>query len=282
MGPLYRFVVLLPSYIMMKKPILFLRQGLRFFKNYVLKDPLFVLRYGFAYMNREYGTGAVFYNDQDFFSDIKQGKSIIRIGDGEIGMIHGRDIHYQKNTQVLRDSLKDMVKEYGSDSPYILSIPIFVNYTNQELKKVKGRLNCWLPLKVEFNRIFNKQAYYLDAHMFYYRDKMLRFFDLFLKDKSIIFVTNAETIKGIKESTVHFSHSHFIETPAEQAFDHIADIQKNIDMVTKEYPTAALVLSCGPASKYLAYMYSKKGTVCYDLGFGLRYLYDKADYSHVI
>ncbi len=266
----------------MKKLMLFVRQGLRFFKNYILKDPVFVFKYGIAYINGADKTKALFYDDQTFFSEIRAGKSIIRIGDGEIGMIHGRDIHYQKNIPALQDSLKDMVKEYDVQSPYVVSIPIFVNYSNQELKKVKGRLNCWLPLKVEFDRIFNKQMRYLDAHIFYYKDKMLKFFDLFLKDKAIVFVTNAETIAGIKKSSVLFSNVEYVETPAEQAFDEIVDIQKCIDEALKNNPAATLVLSCGPASKYLAYMYSKKGTVCYDLGFGLRYLYDRADYSHVI
>ncbi len=260
----------------------FIKKICRFVKNYFLYDPVFFFRYIIAYGSPTYKTGANFFSDKDLFDVIATGKSIIRMGDGEIGLLHGRDIHYQCYNVDLKKGLVDSIKNYTPESSYILSIPVFVNYSNQDLKKTRGKLSCWLPLKIEFNRIFNKKAQYLDAHFFYFKDKMLTFFERFIKNKNVIFVTNKETINNIKQIDGYFASVNFVETLEKNAFSERGRVSNQIRDLLNKNDNSIVIFSCGPAGKDIAYEYAVKGFICYDLGFGLRYLYDQKDYSHVI
>lgn len=238
-----------------------------------------------GYIQNEFRNKAIFYTEKEFFNQIQLGKSIIRIGDGEISLLHGRAIHYQRHTKGLQKGIEKTIREYTADSPYILSIPIFVNYTNKELSATNGKLACWLPLKVEFRRMFNKEAIYADAHFFYYRDFMLRFFKEFLEHKHVIFVSNKETNAKIQETKTHFSSVQYIDTPSENSFesmhDIIQDIDKALDIHTSTYGKMPVVfaVSTGPTSKILVQKYAYLGYQSFDIGFGLRYLYDGKDYS---
>lgn len=268
----------------MKFPI---KKSIKFIKNYVFKNPVFVCKYILAYFQKDYKTGAIFYSEQAFFDEIQKGKSIIRIGDGEIGLIHGRDIHYQKYARDLSQNLKDIIKQYDEKSTYVLSIPIFVNHKNEELNRTSEKLSCWLPLKIEFNAMFNKKVPYADAHFFYYKDKMLDFFERFLTDCHVLFVTNEKTINSIKKSIdtkLELKSFDFVTTPSEDSFFHVDDIKNAIDekLIGHGKKHVKIVISTGPTSKYLAYIYSKSGYICYDFGFGIRYIYDDKDHAHMI
>lgn len=263
-----------------------MKKIIKFIARYIFKDPIFVTKYIFAFMRKEYRPFAQFYSKEDFLNEINKGKSIIRIGDGEIGLIHHRNIHYQKYNKTLEKSLKNIIKYYDDKSSYILSIPLFVNYSNTELKSTNGKLSCWLPLKIEFFNIFNTSMKYADAHYFYYRDFMLNFFNEILKDKNIIFITNKETIDNIKDTKIdnQFNSVNYIETPSENSFNYIDQIKKEIDSVINQNKNInyKLIISTGPTSKVIAYEYSNKGYQSFDIGFGIRYLYDINNYSHVI
>ena len=111
------------------------------------------------------------------------------MGDGEVDLIHFLKIGYQDYSNSIRNDLIKIIKNYRYNSKYILMIPIFVNYTNAELKKA-NRFSCFLPLKITFGMIFNKKAKYFDAHAFY-RDNGFK--DLILpclQAKKTIVVTN--------------------------------------------------------------------------------------------
>lgn len=265
-----------------------IKKIIKFFKNYFLKDPVFVLYYIWAYKQKEFSNKALFYTEQEFFAKIHEGKSIIRIGDGEIGLLHGRDIHYQKHTKELQVGLKEIIETYSPTSPYVLSIPIFVNYSNSELAKTNGKLTCWLPLKVEFRRMFDKKAQYADAHFFYYRDFMLRFFKEFLENKHVIFISNSETNTKIRATKTVFTSTQYVDTPSDNSFQSIHDIIRDIDKALDTHSQihsnepVTLAISTGPTSKLLVKKYADLGYQGFDIGFGLRYLYDEKDYSHVI
>ncbi|MES2622911.1 MAG: GT-D fold domain-containing glycosyltransferase [Patescibacteria group bacterium] len=262
----------------------FIKKVIKFFKHHFLKDPFFVLLYALGYFQKNYKNKARFYTEQEFFAAITEGKSIIRIGDGEIGLLHGRDIHYQVHSPELEQGLKDIIKNYSPTSPYILSIPVFVNFTNQELSTTNGKISCWLPLKVEFRRMFNKTASYADAHYFYYRELMLKFFAQFLQNKHVVFISNEETNTQIKSTSIPFASAHYVHTPKENSFAKLHDIIVSVDETLKTYAdkNVVLAISTGPTSKILAKHYADLGYQSFDIGFGLRYLYDQKDYSDVI
>lgn len=260
----------------------FTKKAILFIPKYLFRDPYFILLYILAYPRKIYANTALFYTEEAFLNEIEKGKSIIRIGDGEISLLHGRAIHYQKNEKALAVGLKTLIREYSASSPYIVSIPVFVNYSNAELGKTNGKLSCWLPLKVEFRRIFNKTMRYTDAHFFYYRDKMINFFKKFIENQPVIFISNQDTNEKIKAGITY--PAHFIDTPSENSFSEIERICHTIDAIIENNPNTRfkLVVSTGPASKIIAYKYSLRGYQSFDIGFGLRYIYDTKDYSYLI
>jgi hypothetical protein len=258
-------------------------KGYRFIKRYIFKYPLYVCKYSLARFVSKYKTDIQFYSDKDFFDAVSSGKSIIRLGDGEIGLLHGRDIHYQKHSKALEQDIRTIIHSYTVDSPYILCIPLFVNYSNKELRMLgPGKLSCWLPLKVEANSICNKKIAYADPHFSYDRQKMLTFFKASLYGKKIVFVTNKENINEIEKIKNIFDDALCIETKSENAFETKAEIIAAIENSLKNKTGYILVVACGPLSKSLVYHFSNKNIQSYDIGFGLRYLWDTADYSHRI
>ncbi len=139
---------------------------LKAIKKYLFKDTKYFFLYILRYFQPRYKHNCNFYSTDELIENIKNGKSLIRIGDGEIGLLHYLPIHYQKWSRDIRNDFLKIIKNYNENSPYLLGIPLFVNYSNTELRKIK-KLNCWIPLKVTYESIFNKYCKYVDAHVFY-------------------------------------------------------------------------------------------------------------------
>ena len=261
----------------------FARKGIQFIYRYITHDPLFVFQYALAYFQKGYTNDAKFYSDQELASCLQSGKSVIRIGDGEIGLLHGRDISYQKADKGLVEYLRKSIAEYTSESPYILAIPVFVNQTNTELIK-KNVLRCWLPLKIEYRRSFKKEVAYADAHFFYYKNKFETYLEEYLENKKLIINTTQENINRQKSAIEkQFTVLGWVEAKSPEPFDLFNETQKQIDEIVKRYDgdmkDVALVLSSGPMSKALAYIYAKKGIQAFDIGKGFEHIYNSNNFE---
>jgi hypothetical protein len=262
-------------------------KAIRFIGTYISKDPIFVFRYILAYPQNKYQTGAVFYENEDFLAQIVTGRSLIRIGDGEIGLLHGIDISYQKHSQDLESGLRRSIVEYTDNSPYILAIPVFVKTANSDLRKEYRKLNCWLPLKIEFNRIFNKSATYADAHFFYYKNNFEENLESYLKEKKIIINTTKENRETQKEDIENrFQVLAWVDSKSPEPYDLLEETIKEIDTRIEQYEgdknDIVLILSSGPLSKILAYIYSKKGIQALDIGKGFEHIYNQNNFQHHI
>lgn len=265
----------------------FIKKVLKFFKNYLLKDPIFVLKYSFAFLQKKYKPSAKFYTNDDFLTELKTGKSFIRIGDGEIGLLHGRDIVYQRADPSLVNKLIQIIENYKQDSKYILSIPIFVNMTNEELGKTKGKLSCWLPLKIEFFRRFNKNMRYFDAHTFYRKNFFEENIYEYLKDKKLIINTSEKNIIDQKENIENrFKVIDWIVAKSPNPFDLYAETAEKINNILEreiesgiKKEDMVLILSSGPMSKVLAYDFAEKGIQSIDIGKGFEQLYNDKNYE---
>ncbi len=335
----------------MKNLSVFLYKVIKFFKNYLFKDPIFVFKYFLAYFQSGYVPQAKFYTVEEFMQEIKKGKSFIRIGDGEIGLLHHRDISYQKADPLLISKLTEIIESYGKEnnsneqkqtdksfnfknnnkinkdpetdnnkeSNYILSIPIFVNTSNKDLENTKGKLSCWLPLKVEFFRRFNRDMKYFDAHAFYRKGFFESHMYEYLKDKKLIINTNKQNIENQKENIEkRFNVIEWIEAKSPNPFDNYEETKEkiqnivdreisevineaedhketlrnkdnldfnNINNLNKEEKikeikrSIVLILGSGPMSKVLAYDFAQQGIQGIDIGKGFEQLYNEVDYE---
>jgi len=257
---------------------------INFLKRYLLKHPIYVITYASAYFLKGFAFKEHFYTREEIKSLVLNGKSIIRLGDGEINLLLDLKNHYHKFSPKLKNMMREIISDYSSDSSYILSIPKFINYRNEELKKI-GKLNVWMPLKTMFLLIFPKKVSYMDAHNFYYDNYFEEVIAPIIKDKKVILITKKETIEKEKNSSrVPWEYVSFIETPEENAIDFYDDIKKSLDKELLNYKKeeVLLLVAMGPVGKYLIFEYGDIGYQGIDIGFAIEKIFTGESVQYLI
>ena len=122
-----------------------------FLKRYI-KHPLYIIVYASVYFLKGFAFKVKFYSNNEIINLLQKGKSVIRLGDGDIVHIQlALDNTYHRPDQRLKKMYKTIIKNYHEGGSYVLSIPRFVNYTNLELKNLGERKLEWgLAMKVMF------------------------------------------------------------------------------------------------------------------------------------
>ena len=243
-------------------------RSIQFLKRYIFTSPRYAVAYLLIFWQKNFRFQTPFLSEKDLVEKIKNGKSINRLGDGEINLMIGQKNHYQTFSPVLQKSMFDIVESYDKESSYILSVPRFINYTNRELRDI-GKFYVWLPLKAVFWLYFKKTVPYLDAHAFYYDGYFERTIGPVLLDKHIILITRQDTIDKQKNNArIPWSRISYLATPAEEALDSSASIKQQIDqlLIATEIEQTVLLFAMGPVGKYLAYQYAQKGVQSLDVG----------------
>jgi hypothetical protein len=247
--------------------------------RYFVKNPMFFSYFVANFYNPVFSVNARIQDQASLLLKIKSGKSIIRLGDGDMGIMHGKGIFHQDPNVSLAKDLFKIVRDYSAESPYVLCVPKFINKTNSELRKSKNFL-CWFPFKVEFLTSFNLEMEYADAHMFYYLQNTKEIFNNFIKGRDVVYVSNLDIIQKIKKSDLHGPKNIYYETPAYGAYDSKDRIIKELKYLL--HPGIILVISCGCLSRILAEHFSKEGYQSFDIGTGIAsYLEDK-DYGYMV
>ncbi len=243
-------------------------RGIQFLRRYVFTSPRYVASYLLIFWQKDFRFQTPFLSESDLVEQIKNGKSIIRLGDGEVNLMIGQKNHYQTFSPVLQKSIFKIVESYNKESSYILSVPRFINYTNRELKNI-GKYSVWLPLKAIFLLYFKKEIPYLDAHVFYYDGYFERTIGPILSGKRIILITRQDTIDKQKNNIdIPWSNVQYLATPAEEALDSYASIKQQIEqmLTATEIGQTVLLFAMGPVGKYLAYEYAQRGVQSLDIG----------------
>jgi Glycosyltransferase GT-D fold len=233
-------------------------------------------------VNPRYVPRIHFYDSKDVAREVSAGKSLIRLGDGEIHLLNHGDIPFERSTPKLRSLMMASITEYNVASPYIVALnKAPLQKSNRELND-KGLLECWLPSKVYYNLYFNHKASYADAALFYFKDTIPKYFETYLLTKQILFVSNSRSCAAFKENQrVPFPGVNFIETPETGSFGEYDRIKSEVvSCANKAGKDKVVVLAAfGPASKVLAYELSKIGIQVLDVGQGITAAYTDADHS---
>lgn len=248
--------------------------------NFFVKNPIFLILFVKNFFSKEFNIKAKIISTEELINNyLESGKSIVRLGDGDMGVMHGKEIFHQSVDRNLSEDLYKIVKEYTFESPYILSIPKFVNYTNAELRK-NGNFACWYPFKVEFVRFFNRDLSYADAHLFYFKEITEVVMKKFVIGKKVIFISNEEIIEKIKSTDLTSSESSFYITPSSGAYNFKNKILSDLEELIT--PEDVLVVSCGCLSRIIVAHFSKRGNQSFDIGTGIASYINNEDYSHLI
>jgi len=262
-----------------------LRKIYKAIQKYLFKDTRYFLLYLYRYFQNNYHNNCKFYSKEEFLNLIKSGKSILRIGDGEIGILHYLPIGgYQRCSDSIRNDFLKIVKNYNENSKYILMIPLYVNQTNTELKKA-GRFQGYMPLKLTYEMIFNKNVKYFDQHAFYRDDGFKELIIPYIKSKKVIIVTNKQNIEKIKNSKFSDKSYQYIECPSENAYESRLEIQKNIvDLINKSGLSKSdfIVLMGAGLSKPIIYDMCEQEYQLLDIGKGLESYFFEISVQNII
>lgn len=262
----------------------FLLRGLRFLRRYVFTSPKYALSYLVAFWQKDFSFKARLLTEEELISEIKKGKSLIRFGDGEINLMLGLRNHYQEFSSTLQKVMFEIVESYNQNSPYILSVPRFINCANRELKNM-GKLQVWLPLKVMFGIYFNKSATYLDAHCFYYDGYFERTVGPAIVDKHVVLITNQQTIdKQKNNSNIPWTKISYVSVPEEEALSSYESIKVKINETINpaEVGETVLLFAMGPVGKQLAFEFAKNNIQSIDIGKVAEVFYTGESIAYII
>lgn len=259
---------------------MFMLQSIRRFMNatrkYVFKDTRYFFWYLWRVWQPGYRCDVSFYSPQELLEKIRHGSSLVRIGDGEIHLIHFGAIHYQKWSPEIRDAFIELLRSYRDDSPYLIGLPVFANQTNHELSLANTK-SVWLPLKITVDMLCDKNVRYMDSHLFY-RDAMFaQYVFPAIKDKYVVVVSAQENIVRFQESDV-LPHAHFITIPSRDSFEDRESILNSIRTAVDESGrprTECIVLFAAGLVKTIIPQLASEGYQSLDIGRGLEAFFDK-------
>lgn len=220
----------------------------------------------------------------DLADHLKNGKSLIRIGDGEAMLIMGRSIHYQKFHPEIRNTLKKIIREYRVTSPYTLAIPTFAITESAADLKSRGRLRIWRLFRSLFKCIFDSTQAYADAVIFYHQDKFSKTVAPLLQAKHVVIVSKLENnTPELHQYMNSYAKSwEYISVPAANAYQDYYSLCQLIDKAINSKPGTEklLLFAAGPTSKVLSLHYIEHKIQCVDIGHGLEILGRTNDYTN--
>lgn len=253
-------------------------------KRYLFKDAKYFFLYICRYFQNNYHNNCKFYAEEEFTNLIKAGKSIIRLGDGEIGLLHFCPVCYQTYSDAIRNDFLKIIKNYNDNSKYILGVSLFVNCTNIELKKI-NRFPVWRQLKITYELIFNKNVKYFDQLAFYKDGGFERLVLPYIKTKKVIIVTNKENKEKIINSKLSSDAYLYITCEDKNTYESRLKIQNDIinliDKTGLPKNNFVILMSAG-LLKTIIYDMSNKGYQALDIGKGLESYYMEISIEHRI
>ena len=262
----------------------YIKRIIRYIKLHFF-NPRYLLVYAVNYFNPKFIPEIKYYPTSQLVDILKSGKSLIRIGDGEVHLMNGSGIGYQDFDPLLKDYLFRIIKEYNQSSSYIIGLnKIPISKSNKTLKKDK-LLNCWMPMKSYFSIYFDKSLKYFDATAFYYNKTFPEYLESYLKTKHLILVSRIGNIEKFKKNkNIPFTEVSFVVTPAENAFSEYDRIKTETKVEVEKFgkDNVIVLAACGPTSKPLAYELAKESVVTIDVGRGIEVAYTDERIDHII
>lgn len=255
-----------------------------FIKRYGFRHPIYIVVYAKFFLMKRCIFNIHLYSVEEIKTKIKNGQSIIRLGDGEINILLSLSNHYQKFSPVLQQMLQKIISEYSEKSPYILAIPKFVTVSNLELKQI-NKFNVWLPLKVMFFLKFKKNVGYFDAHSFYYDNYFESVVGPYLTDKQVVLVTKKATIEvQAQNQNIPWKNFSFVEVPESDALSTYENIKLKIETHIQQFESSKTVLlfALGPVGKYLTYSFAHQGIQSLDIGKVAEVMYNNVSLEYLI
>lgn len=202
--------------------------------------------------------------------------SVSRFGDGELAMIYGQNIGFQKADLVLVDRLKHVLQ--ATDAPnHIIGIPYF-------LKNVDGTVNLtrtfWGDFVCKYGKLIrpylsNKRKYidtqisrfYVEYHNRERSTSQLNLLKNIWKGRNIIIVEGTQSRTGVGNDLYDSAKTlQRILGYSKNGFSHYEDMLQAITSNVRPDEGKLILLSYGPTATILAYDLAKLGYQAIDIG----------------
>lgn len=248
-------------------------------KVYLIKHPLYAVTYFIFRFFVKKGTPIYFYSDDELVKMLHEGKTIIRLGDGDmVNIVLGMENVYHRDDIRLRDMYTEIISGYSTKSPYVLSVPRFICLSSKELYAMGGAKKvAWgARMKAMFYLQYSKNCGYMDAHNFYYDNYFASIVAPVFLHKKVICITNKKIIEEqSKNKALPWQDIMFIESPEIDAIDAYDTIVKSLDTLLLPYDKHEVIIfaAMGPIGKGILCKYAKLGYQGVDIGRGLEVAY---------
>lgn len=220
--------------------------------------------------------------EETFSYIIDNDSSIVRLGDGEFGLMRGASVYFndwrQKFNKDLQKGLLGILAAKSTNM--IICLPgDHLTMTKEELEATgKGdEFRYWINSKVLLHKYVQNDRVYGSSFAFYPAintgidySKLKTYF---LKKHVVIITSSLERFKDISLG----KSTHLIEAPKSDGWDKIDEIRETFHKLVKDnnyIPKEVLVMvSMGPAAKVFVYELAEEGYTAWDAGqfFDLAY-----------
>lgn len=203
---------------------------------------------------------------------INNNLSISRFGDGEISLVYGKNLHFQKYNKKLGKKLKDILKE---DNPELLvCLPDCFNDMNclcdvdrsfwkSHLLYFRNKWHNILDKQRKYGNTWTSRIYSMDWNKNNAKELFTHLESLW-EGKDIVFIEGEFSRLGVGNDCFKKAKTiRRIIGPAENAFDKYEELLKAALSVSDN---PIFILALGPTATVLASDLSKEGRIAYDLG----------------
>lgn len=200
--------------------------------------------------------------------------NIVRFGDGEVAIINGKNIPFQKYDTDLASKLKEILIKDQANLLVGINFEYYYPFNIYKMNEIPAKfMRTFVPkLRLQFSKYLNKDKKYYSAgftqlYQLYREYDFERNFNCLKKiwdNKKIVIVTCENSLKNLKYNI--FENAFEIKkeiVPAKDCWSRYEKILNNLKRYDKDY---IFILMCGPTAKVLVSDLTFLGYRALDLG----------------
>lgn len=207
------------------------------------------------------------YSMIETLEQVEKGKSLARFGDGEITLIDGDDIDFQKADPELAAELVNILR--NDDESLLVCLPTILKACNDYEK------NWWLKFwyvrwndlknKLNFNRHYGHSMVTRPDFFIMYPDKAIEMWKSIWNHKKIILITGEGSRLNLEHHLFdNASERQVIYSVAKNAYSDVSRVVNNVQKVTDK--NTLILIALGPTGTVLAKRFSDMGYQALDIG----------------
>lgn len=207
-------------------------------------------------------------------AQIKKGKTIIRLGDGEMAVILGHSIWFQKQSDQLKNDLENVLKKADSKNILVCVPRTIIDMSGYRMKARRFWYRELIGTRHEWRKRLLDDKIYGETSVTRARtdlskknqDEVFEGWKNIFNNRDIVLIEGNVTRTGVKNDL--FSGAKTVRRiigPSKNAYDKVPEIIKKFESL-KIKKTALVLVSLGPAAKKIALELHDKGYQVIDMG----------------